>query len=239
MFDFLLSWHPLIVIFLLSLIYALFTAFVYALFLDVDALREIKKEMDELRKKMSKTKDPKKQEEIASKTLELSLRYNQKTMKSLIFTTIPAIIIFSVILNHYTYEPLKQDQLFNVTLYLKGNYNVTVHEMITENVDLVNIYKNDKVITYELKPRKEGYYNFQFTINNKTYSKDFLVTKLYRVTNNEKKINDEYLDRVVIEYKPLHLVNFTIFGFRPGRLTFYILFSILLSILTRKLFNIP
>ncbi|MEM1988359.1 MAG: EMC3/TMCO1 family protein [Candidatus Woesearchaeota archaeon] len=239
MFDFLLSWHPLIVIFLLSLIYALFTAFVYALFLDVDALREIKKEMDELRKKMSKTKDPKKQEEIASKTLELSLRYNQKTMKSLLFTTIPAIIIFSVILNHYTYEPLKPNLPFNVTLFLKGNYNVTVHEMITENVDLLNVYKNDKIITYELRPRKEGYYNFQFTINNKTYFKDFLVTNLYRVTNNEKKINDEYIDKVVIEYKPLNIVNFTIFGFRPGRLTFYILFSIILSIITRKLFNIP
>lgn len=209
--------------------------------MDLDSLRKIKKEMDELRKRMNSTKDIREREKIVSKTLELSLEYNKKTMVSLLYTTIPAILIFGVIINHYTYEPLRVGVPFNISIYTRLASDIKVHQMITEYVDMINVYNypGESKITYELRPKKQGLFNFEFTIGNKTYSKDFLVTDLYKVTSQKKEINDGTVNRIEIEYKPLVIFPYKIFGFQPGRLFFYILFSVILNILFRRLFDLP
>ncbi len=246
MIDWFLSLNPILAIFILALVYTLIVVAIYSLFADVEELREIKKEMDELRKKLVNTKNENELKKLQTKTLELSLLYNQKSMKTFIFTTLPAIFIFGFLTGHYTYEPLKVDQPFNITIQLATPRNITITQLMTSpDFKLLSTKKVGDKIIYTILPKKEGYFEFKFKIEdkdqrmNKTYSIPFIVTKLYKTTPDVKKVNDGIVEEIRIEYKPLRLVPFKVFGYSPGRLTFYILFSLILNTIFRKLFNLP
>lgn len=254
----LLKLQPLIGIMIISLIITVIITLIYKYSTDQTLLKEIKQKQKGLQGEMKKHKNnPKKVMKLQKETMQLSMDMMKQSFKSMIFTFIPIIIIFGWVGTHFAYQPFEIGDEFNATLSIKKDASGEILLNAPQGIEIIS--QNSKIITgreeiFTLKAFEQGIHSIIITHDNQFIEKEIVVggvdgyikqlkTKKtwidYIYGSREGYIDDGDIYSVKLDYKKIKpFGNFSLFGWNPGWLGTYIIFSIIFSIGIRKIMKV-
>ena len=225
-------------IFIISLLISLIIIVIYKYTTDQTLMKQLKEDIKKSQKSMKDIKDnPSKMMEIQKQAMEKNMQYMMHSFKPTLFTIIPIILIFGWLNGHLAYEPIKPDQEFTTTIFLKNSFNPEEIELITApGIEIINNKTvNNNQVTYTLKG-DEGDYLLEYKLNDKSYTQELKIANKREYKPLEKVINDENIEKLRINNQKVIVLN--LFGWQLGWLGTYIILSIVFSIVLRKLFKV-
>ena len=108
-----------------------------------------------------------------------------------------------------------------------------------KNLKDAKLVGSTRILTWRLEADKEGYYFLDFIYKNETKTKKILITTEQRYENPVNVFKNSNFKRIeVLNKKFRPLGNFSLFGWRPGWLSFYIILSLFASVIIRKIMNV-
>jgi len=247
-FDFLFSWllplPPFWSIFILSFLVSVIIVLITKYTTNQDLMKHLKEESKSLQKQMKELKEsPEKMMEVQKKHMESSMKYMSQSFRPLIFTFIPIILIFGWMSAHLAYEPIMPGQEFSVKVQLeKGIGPVRVSAAPPEGISLTSdVAKetSDGVAIFTFKAGEQGLYSspgITFAVNNKSYTKDVLVSPERKYANPIKLVRDKTVRSIETLHEKIKVI--TIGTFSLTWLWSYIIFSIFFSSVLRKMLKI-
>jgi uncharacterized membrane protein (DUF106 family) len=245
---------PVIAIMLLGALISICMVLIYKWMTDQKKMKRLKTEIKDYQTKMREVKDhPKKLMDLQKKAMESNMQYMMQSFRPTLITFIPIIIIFAWLNTHMGYYPLVQDQQFSIVAAFEDGTTGTIEMVdIPKDITLLNSEKQtiqDAKATWSATG-KAGDYTLSYSYMNQTaqhkivitdgerrYSKPMLLqkelglskTKLKSMTVSNIKIKP-FMDVPVINQIPW-IKDW-------GWLGTYILFSLIFSIVFRKLFKV-
>lgn len=239
----LLELSPLFIVLIISAIITVLITTIYKFTTNQNLMKQLKDEMKEFQKEMKQLKDdPKRMMEINKKSMKTNMKYMSHSMRSTLITFIPIILIFGWMNANIAYEPILPNQEFTIdALFAKGTEG-SIELVVPKGVNLLGDVEKkiqDGEATWTLKG-KEGNYvdddSLEFKFNNEIEYKNLIITNEQEFAPVIKKISDSRLKTIQINNKPMKVLN--LFGWKVGWLGTYIIFSILMSMLLRKLLKV-
>jgi len=202
-------------------------------------MKELKSEMKELQKEMKELKsEPQKMMQVQKKAMQTNMKYMSHSMRSMLFTFIPIILIFGWMNSHLAYEPILPGQEFTTSILfydnVKGEAELVIPGGISSDGELNKII-SDGEIKWILKGN-EGEYLLEYNVNDKSYTKELLITKQQSYAKSIKIIKDKTIRQISIDNNKMKVFN--LFGWKLGWLGSYIILSIIFSMILRKLFKV-
>lgn len=243
--DPILSWtllfHPLIGVFILSLIVTLIINIIYKYATNQVEMKRLKESIDGYKKKIKESKDnPKKMMKLNQEAMGVNMQYMKHSLRATLFTFIPIIFIFAWMNAQYTYAPLAPGEPLVVhAQFLEGfDGNATlVSQTLTTKTLISAVQQTDAgpAATFAISGDK-GKHDFvityqKFSYNGSVWFGENPKQQLYPGKGPVQTISVDY-PRV----RPLG--SFHLGSWYPGWLSIYIVLSIILSMGTRKLMKI-
>lgn len=232
-----LVWSILIICLIISVI----TTLIYKYTTDQNLMKQLKSEMKELQAEIKRLKDnPKEAMKVQQKAMQTNMKYTMQSFKSMFFTIIPVLLIFGWFTANLAYEPIHAGEEFTVTALMKsgseGNVDLIVPEGITV---LSNSTKPviDNKAEWTLSAEKNGDYLLEFRYNKDVVYKDLKIDDK-RYAKPVETYKNAFKMIQINNKKTYPFGDFRIFGWQPGWFGTYIIFSIIFSIILRKLFKV-
>lgn len=200
-----------------------------------EEMKQIQKEMKELRKSPS---DAKSLLEVNKRFMQTHRKYMSHSFRSMLFTFIPLIVIYSWMNANLAFEPLIPDKDFNVTALFSDNAAGEISLMVPDGLKIIGDSKK-KIEGKEVKwllNGNAGEYLLEFEFNKQKYDTELIVTTEHAYKSPVKKIKDSFLKEIRIENAPKKLIN--LFGWKIGWLGTYFIFSIIFSLTLRKVIKV-
>jgi uncharacterized membrane protein (DUF106 family) len=169
------------------------------------------------------------------------MKYMMSSFKSTLYTFIPIIIIFAWLNSHIAYQPLLPNQEFTVTATFgegaKGN--MTLSSIPELNIDEATKSIEDNKVVWKIKG-DAGEYKLKFDYNTESYEHNVLITTEKTYLTPEKPIKDSKMKMIKIGNNPIRPFGetFNLFGWYPGWFGTYIVLSLILSMLCRKILDV-
>ena len=226
-----LDLHPALLIALASLVASLTVVLIYKYTTDQAEMRAIREELKGIRQKLGAVRDQKAAAQIRVRAAELNARYLKASLMPMLLTFIPVLLVFGWLSSTLAYEPLRPGQLFEVVALAQEG--VTQLNLST-TLEIVNVSTKDRSWHWFLRG-EEGEHVLNFFSEKGSMSYEIVVTEHQRYANPRPKLKSELIKELTIsnaQLKPFG--SFSIFGWRPGWLGAYILFSIVFGIALRK-----
>jgi len=226
-------------ILIISLIITVLVTLIYKWTTDQSLMKQLKDEIKEFQKEIKTLRnDPQKAMQVQKKAMETNMKYMMQSFKPMIFTFIPIILIFGWLNSNMAYEPIKPDSEFTTTMIFNNNVNGEPELVAPEGINL-NGDSKQKIIDGQsiwALTGKEGEYMLEYKFNNKSFTKDLLITNERGYKTPQKNIKDSEVKSIKIDNKSLKVLN--LFGWRLGWLGTYIIVSIIFSIILRKVLKV-
>jgi uncharacterized membrane protein (DUF106 family) len=237
-FSPLLNLPILFAVILLSFFISLIITLVYKYTTDQNLMKQLKDEMKEFQKEVKELKkEPQKAMQVQKKAMQTNMKYMMHSMRSTLYSFIPIIIIFSWMNANFAFEPIMPGQEFTTTVIFEdntgGEMELSVPDGITVNGD-TRKKVNDGTVKWVLSGL-EGEYLLEYIYDGAKYDKEVLI-KSNKYKEPEKKLRDEAVRSIRIDHEKRILLN--LFGWKIGWLGAYIIFSILFSIVIRKVIKV-
>lgn len=238
-FDPLLSLPTLWAVVILSFLISLIITIVYKFTTDQNLMKDLKNEMKEFQKQIKELKkEPEKAMQVQKKAMQTNMKYMMHSMKSTLYSIIPIIIIFSWMNANFAYEPVFPNRDFTTTINFEADVKESIELSVPEGITISGNTKKeiqDKEVKWVLNG-KEGEYLLEYVIDGKKYYKEVLIAEKNRYKEPAKMVNDGIVKSIQIEHKEKKLIN--LFGWKIGWLGTYIIFSIIFSMLVRKVIKV-
>lgn len=259
-----LSLGPFAVVLLLSAFVSLIITLIYKYTTDQKAMATIKTEMDTLRKEMKENKDAKKMAEINRKLMEKTMGQFRASMKPMIITLLPALLVLGWMQSNIAYQQISPGEEFTTTAAFEKSAAGEIElKAEGQGIQILSEAKQkaaDKV-SWKLKGQK-GTYELEYAYNSgqsseasEVYTREAAITERweYRDPVLEKEqsflgINtgdkypikkDSQLKRITIDNKPVRpFGQLSLFGWQPGWLGAYIILSLVFSLLMRAVLKV-
>ncbi len=244
-------------ILILALIITLITTLIYKYTTDQKLLKTVKEKQKKLQDEMKKSRDnPKKMMKINKEMMELSMSMMKESFKSMLYTILPILILFGWIASNYSFQPAMANQPLQITVYgqnMHGNLTLMPLETVGINEQTVQLINNQANFT--IIPTAKGVYDLTFNYNTQTETKsiniqqpttsfrDIKIKKTfadYVYASPEGGINtNSEFSSIKVDYKPIKpFGTISIFGWHPGWFGTYIIFSLILTMLLRKVLKV-
>ncbi len=243
-FSPLLKLDPLLAILIISFAITLLINIIYKLATDQKEMKELKTKQKEFQKKMKKLRDnPKKMMEMQKESMESSMKYMSKSMKPTLYTLIPIIIIFGWLSANLGYIPIDMHEEFTVNaMFSEGVEGEVELSTIPESiVFLSNKTQNieDGHVVWQLKAEERGDYTLLFRKGTAEVEQDMRIDEYKSSQPVEKHKNSVFIETTV-SYTKIKPLAFTGIPWVKdwGWIGAYILFSIVISIVSRRLMGI-
>ena len=228
-------WVLIILSFLISLIITLITKYAT----DQNLMKSLKEEIKQLQAEMKELKkEPEKAMQVQKQVMQTNMKYMKQSFKSMFYTFIPIIIIFSWMNTNLAYDPILPGQEFTTSVVFgddaKGVIELSVpHGIIIDGAAKKEV--KDCVVKWILSG-KEGEYLLEYIFEGKKYSKEVLITRENKYIEPVKVIKKDIIKSIEIGNAPKKLLN--LFGWKIGWLGTYIIFSIMFSLVIRKIIKV-
>jgi len=228
-------WAVIILSFLISVIITL----VYKYTTDQNLMKDLKAEMKEFQKEIKELKqDPAKAMQVQKKSMQTNMKYMMHSMRSTLYSIIPIIIIFSWMTANFAYDPIIPGQELTTTVLFEENADGMIELSVPEGM-IVDGGLSKGVDSSDVKwvlSGVEGEYLLEYIFDGKKYTKDGLISTAHKYKNPIKKIKNSPIKMIKIDNTQKKLLN--LFGWKLGWLGTYIIFSIIFSILVRKVIKV-
>lgn len=229
-------------IFIMSFLITLMVTVIYKFATDQSLMKKLKSEMKSMQKEMKKLKDkPDKAMKYQKKIMQKNMEYMKHSLKPTLYTFIPIIIIFGWLNAHMAYQPIMPNTAFNVTAHFQSGSS---GEITLQAIPELSILSNPtqlvdgQTVTWTLEG-DSGDYQLLFNYNNREFEKDLIITNGRGYAPPEKPVEESNLKQLVIQNKDVKPLNgVSLFGWKPGWLGTYIIFSLIFSFVLRKLLKI-
>jgi uncharacterized membrane protein (DUF106 family) len=239
----LLTLHPALSILIIAFTITLLITLVYKYTTDQKKMKKLKEQMKEFQKKMKDVskKDPQKALKMQQEAMKGNAEYMKASFKSTLYTFIPIIIIFGWLNAHMAFYEISPDNEFTFKAeFAEGHGPIATLSSIPDLTIVSN--KTAQIQGGEAVWRLKGdvgEYKLIVDYNNEKYEKKLLISENRKYSEPEKRIQDSKLKRLIIGNEKVRpLEPFNLFGWHPGWLGTYIIFSIAFSIGIRKLLNV-
>jgi len=229
-------WFVAIISFIVSIIIVL----AYKYTTDQNLMKTLKEDIKKLNKDArALMKDPNTQQKamaIHKQIMEKQMTMMKHSMKSTLVTFLPIIIIFGWMTANLAFIPLTEDSQFTVSVEF-DDYIGDVELVVPDGFEIIG--ESKKEITDVVEWRLSGVtgeYLLEWNVGENNYFKDIIITDEQKYAEPIKQVKDGIVNNIQINYKKNVLLN--LFGWRMGWLATYIIFSIVLNGLLRKLLKV-
>ncbi len=228
-------WALIFLSFLISLIITLITKYAT----DQNLMKSLKEEIKQLQAEMKELKkEPEKAMQVQKQVMQTNMKYMKQSFKSMFYTFIPIIIIFSWMNTNLAYDPILPGQEFTTSVVFGDNANGIIELSVPDGIIIDGAAKKevkDGVVKWILSG-KEGEYLLEYIFEGKKYSKEVLITEDNMYKEPIKRIKGDVIKSIEIGNAPKKLLN--LFGWKIGWLGTYIIFSIMFSLVIRKIIKV-
>ena len=238
-FSPLLNLPTLFAVIILSFLISLIITVVYKFTTDQNLMKQLKEEMKEFQKEIKDLrKEPEKAMQVQKRSMQTNMKYMMHSMRSTLFSIIPIIIIFNWMNANFAYDPLLPGQDFTTSIIFEDDVEGVIELSVPEGV-IINGGAKKEIKDTEVKwivSGNKGEYLFEYFFDGRKYNKEVLITQKNRYKEPVKRVKDKIVKSIETENKPKKLLN--LFGWKVGWLGTYIIFSILFSIIIRKIIKV-
>jgi hypothetical protein len=164
-------------------------------------------------------------------------------IKPMLITLIPIFIIFYFLNATIAFHPINPGQEFEVTAFFKdGITGNAVLETDDEFIDIKGDEESkikDNQATWKLEGKEEGEYTLKIAEEGgDPVEKDVLITNEQKYVRPVEKYSNSIKKIEVGNEKLTPLGNFSVFGWKPGWVSIYLISSIVFSMVFRKLLKV-
>jgi len=242
-FGFLFNWtlalHPTVVVFFFATLGALIIILTSKLVLDQKEMKALRDHQKELQKEMKLYRnDVKKINELNKELMATSSKMFKHSIKLNIYTLIPIIILFSFLSSNFAYYPLHPNSDFNVTLTFGEDVMPSEVEIIwPEEFELISSPEENlsSLLIYGFKATTSGEYNITFKYKEREFEKDVIITSNQKYAPVTKNVVESNLKSITLSNEKMKI---DLFLFKLNWIWAYILFSLIVNSILRKLFKV-
>jgi len=235
----LLNLPTLWAVILLSFLISLIITVVYKYTTNQDLMKQLKDEMKEFQREIKELKkEPEKAMLVQKKSMQTNMKYMMQSMKSTLYSIVPIIIIFSWMSANFAYDPILPGQDFTTTVVFEEGAEGVIELSIPEGLTIDGSARKE-VKDGEVKWILNGYegeYLLEYKFEGEKYGKEILITKENRYKEPILSLKGSLIKSIKIDNNPKKILN--LFGLKLSWLWTYILFSIIFSILVRKIIKV-
>jgi len=228
---------------ILALFISIIVTLVYKWTTNQAHMKELKDKQKEYQKQMKELRsNPQEMMKVQKEAMKINFEYMKHSLKPTLITMIPVLLIFGWMVGHFSFEPIYPNEAFSITAQFKeGSVGEAV--LIVDNSTEIlspsaqNI-SNDQA-TWSLKSNSEGERSLIVKALGEEQTKKVLITTELTTSEQFTLYKHSAIEQINVNYNKLHpLGKFSIFGWLPGWLGLYIIFSLIFSIALRKLFKL-
>jgi uncharacterized membrane protein (DUF106 family) len=237
-FEPLLKFSPIAAIAIISFAIALMINIVYKLMTDQKLMKELKDDIKGLQNEMKKYKEhPAKMMETQKRAMEKNMKYMGHSMKPTLITLLPLIVIFGWLNANLAFEPIAPGEEFTITMEFDKAAVGNAEIIVLSGVDLLDsaVKPVGDPATWTLKG-PIGEHLVEWRVAGKTYTKEVLISNKHEYSAVEKRINDNNVETITVNNDKKVVMK--IFNWELGWLGAYIIFSIVFSMITRKVMGL-
>ncbi len=242
----LLNLGPFMALLIICLLLTFIVTIIYKFTTKQELMKKLKDELKEMQDKMKALKDsPEKMMKVQKKLMSKNMEYMRHSFRATLFTIIPVIIIFGWLNAHLAYNPLLENEPFNVTLEMSELPTSPPIAEVPEQITIMEGYPKgaEKKVVYSFSG-VAGIYDsppLRFEYNNNICEVPLVIEaeggKDY--VNPKVECKAGQITRAVVSNAPLKpLGNLSLFGWNPGWFGTYIILSVVFSMVIRKVMKI-
>ncbi|MBR9682983.1 DUF106 domain-containing protein [Candidatus Woesearchaeota archaeon] len=237
---------PFWAILIISLAISLIITLVYKWVTDQKLMKSLKGEQKEMQQKIKALKDdPKEMMRMQKVAMKKNMEYMKHSFKPTLLTMIPIILIFGWMGAHLSFEPIYPGEPYSVSAMFEKGTTGQAELIPDKNTELLSnaVQEINSEVTWKLKSKTEGTHTFEVKHDDQSHTKNVLITTELEYEEQFTNFQHSDLTQLKINYdklKPLNQLSpdFSIFGWQPGWLGLYIIFSLVFSMGLRKLLKI-
>lgn len=237
----LLNLSPFAAVMVLSFLISLIIVLVYKYFTNQVEMKRLKEEQKEFQKKMKELRsNPEELIKIQKEAMKKNMDYMKHSLKAMLITMLPIILIFGWMNVHLAYEPIFPGETYSLTAKFKAGVTGEAELIVDEGTKLLSSARQpvNDTVTWSLKSTA-GEHFLTVKLGNEQQSKTVLISEKLEYAEPVSLFRHSDLEQITINYKELKpLGEFSLFGWHPGWLGIYIITSILFSLALRKLFKV-
>ncbi|MDA1196537.1 MAG: EMC3/TMCO1 family protein [Nanoarchaeota archaeon] len=223
---------------LMSFLITLLITLIYKFTTNQSLMKSLKSELKELQKEMKELRDhPEKMMKVQKQAMQTNMKYMGQSMKSTLYTFLPIILIFGWMNAHLAFIPITPGSEFTTTVFFEDNVRGAATIDVSPELEVIGpinkTIEGNKII-WTLKG-SSGEHLIQYRAGQKTYEKDVLISDSPEYATNIEKVKDGIVKQITIDHEKR---EFDLKIFKLGWLGTYILFSIVFSMILRKLFKV-
>jgi len=225
-----------LVVLIMSLLVSLISTLIYKYTTDQDLMKTLKEELKSLQKLIKEFRhDPQKSMEVNEKLMKVNSRYFMQSLKPMIYTLLPLLLIFGWMQANLAYDPLlpASSVSIDVSVAHPGYVDVTIPSSFTLTSSESKLANT--TTTFTMIPTKAGTYPLTFTKDGESVQKDILVTNERKYLPTVQKFSSS-ITQVSVHHQKAIALNLQFI--KIGWLGTYILLSILFSTLLRKMLRV-
>jgi len=243
-----LIFHPFVSILILSFIVTMLSNIIYKYTTNQKEMKNLKERIEGFRKEIKAAKDnPKKMMKLNQEAMSVNMQYMQKSLKPMLFTFLPIIIIFAWMNAHFLYAELPAGEPLIITANVNDGFSgsLVLTSATLDTKELTSPITTDAdgntMAAFAVKGAA-GSHNFTISYNGDNYggnSGSVVFGENPRVTSFAGKGPIQKTNGITVDYPRIRpLGPFHLGSWYPGWIFVYIVLSIILSMSTRKLMKI-
>ncbi len=239
--EFIFNMHPLASIAIVAFTVTLFTSLVYRFVTDQKKMKVLKSELKELQKMMKSHRgNPDKLMKIQKDAMEKNMEYMRHSMKPMLFTMLPLILMFGWLNSHIAYDPILPNEPFDVWVEMNPDVQGMVELEVYPDVPEFSIEGDNpqEISGGEVRWTLSGPpddYELRYTYEDEEVYQELLIT--------EKPMYAEPTKRGEGSFRQMNIGNervqpLSFLGLSWGWIWSYIIMSIIFSLTVRKLLKV-
>lgn len=242
-FGWLLNIPPILAILILSLLLGLFSTVLQKYLTNQAKMRRIKNDTKKMQKQMrehQKKGETDKVLKVQQQLMPIQMDMMKESFRPLLVTMVPFLLIFFWLSNHFAFYPVQPGESFPVSAEFGSGASGEVTLSVPESFTLDEATK--QVVDGEaawMVSGPEGKHAIQLSYAGATFSRNVLITEARSYEPPVEQFDGPVQSITIGNKKLLPLGDgFNLFGWKPGWIFYYILFSIPISLGFKKLLNV-
>lgn len=237
----LLEWNPFLAIVLISFAVTLLITIAYKYLTNQSLMKSLKDQQKEFQQRMKSLRDnPSAMMQVQKEAMKVNMEYMKHSLKPTLITMLPVLLIFGWMAAHLSYEPIGPEARYSVTAFLNPNVKGDVELVVDNSTQIFSAaaQQAQEQVSWNLHSA-EGEHLIIVKTQSDTQSIKVLVTRSFEYLEPVKAFQNSDIQKIQVNYGKLRpLGEFSIFGWQPGWLAWYIVLSIGFSIGLRKLMKL-
>lgn len=242
-FQPLINISPLIAIVVLAFLISLLISVAYKLFTNQAEMKRLKEEQKQFQQKMKESRsNPDEMLKVQKEAMAKNLEYMKQSLKPTLITMLPVILIFGWMSAHLMFEPIYPGERFSITSTFMEGAEGSAQLIPDEGLELIG--ESNKTIaaegsTWNLKGDL-GKHTITVKTPQDEQTKNITITTDLKYEPAISQYTDSEIKEIKVNYNKLRPLgaDFSIFGWQPGWLGLYLVFSIGFSLGIRKVLKI-